>query len=347
MLKKFFGSAVKMIVTVLAPEFIIGEAYDDLSRALLIKRDMSDYAGENGMDWTLTHSYYVVMGGFVVQGNPDPLTIEDIPQLQRTGEINSLLNIKVEELEDKSKNDMFGKIIAVGQILWTLVQIIARAVQRLPVSPLEIAVAAFAICAVIINGLYWYKPQRVSTPITITCESHTEEGTHATFIETPDEMDSEETELEEKEEEGEEEEEKYNQIRFWIPLPGIDICYIWSSRAMRAAAIGTAIFGGVHVIAWNFAFPTKTELICWRCASVYSAAFPLSWEFLLGMQRAMEAHNVSEETNYIVRVLIEATFLPLYIVARLFILVEIFRTLFFLPAGSFVSTWASNIPHVG
>jgi hypothetical protein len=36
----------------------------------------------------------------------------------------------------------------------------------------------------------------------------------------------------------------------------------------------------------------------------------------------------------------------LYIIARLALLVEIFRTLFFLPPDAYVSTWASDIPHI-
>jgi len=37
----------------------------------------------------------------------------------------------------------------------------------------------------------------------------------------------------------------------------------------------------------------------------------------------------------------------LYILARLFILVEIFRSLCFLPPDTWVATWATNIPHIG
>ena len=36
-----------------------------------------------------------------------------------------------------------------------------------------------------------------------------------------------------------------------------------------------------------------------------------------------------------------------YVVARLFLMFEVFRTLFFLPPGAFVATWSSSIPHVG
>jgi hypothetical protein len=35
-----------------------------------------------------------------------------------------------------------------------------------------------------------------------------------------------------------------------------------------------------------------------------------------------------------------------YILARLFLIVELFRCLFFLPPSAFVSTWVSSVPHV-
>jgi hypothetical protein len=38
--------------------------------------------------------------------------------------------------------------------------------------------------------------------------------------------------------------------------------------------------------------------------------------------------------------------ISLYVAARLFLLVEIFRTLLFLPPSAYVSTWAANVPHV-
>jgi hypothetical protein len=39
-------------------------------------------------------------------------------------------------------------------------------------------------------------------------------------------------------------------------------------------------------------------------------------------------------------------FLP-YILARLFLWIEVFRTLCFLPSGAFVDTWSGSFPHIG
>src|SRR5207248_1606571 len=76
-------------------------------------------------------------------------------------------SITKEELEDKSKGDIFVKAIAIVQISWATLQIIARAARKLPISQLELAVLAFAACAVVIYGLYWTKPKGIRCTTTI------------------------------------------------------------------------------------------------------------------------------------------------------------------------------------
>lgn len=37
----------------------------------------------------------------------------------------------------------------------------------------------------------------------------------------------------------------------------------------------------------------------------------------------------------------------LYILARLFLIVEVFRSLLYLPPGAFIETWSGSFPHFG
>ncbi|KAK3352527.1 hypothetical protein B0T25DRAFT_187259 [Lasiosphaeria hispida] len=53
------------------------------------------------------------------------------------------------------------------QILWSIFQIIIRAFRHLTISLLELAVLAFALCAIIIYALHWKKPKFVQTTVTI------------------------------------------------------------------------------------------------------------------------------------------------------------------------------------
>lgn len=54
-----------------------------------------------------------------------------------------------------------------GQIVWMVIQVIARSYQRLAISQLEIAVVAFSACAIDIYALNWKKPKGVSVPLTL------------------------------------------------------------------------------------------------------------------------------------------------------------------------------------
>ncbi|BCS04942.1 uncharacterized protein AKAW2_80743S [Aspergillus luchuensis] len=79
--------------------------------------------------------------------------------------IPGLDSVSVEEINDRSKTDIFMRLLAVGQILWVVVQIISRGVYGLAVTQLEVTVVAFAFCAV---GMYIVnrgKPKGVNCPI--------------------------------------------------------------------------------------------------------------------------------------------------------------------------------------
>jgi hypothetical protein len=110
------------------------------------------------------------------------------------------------------------------------------------------------------------------------------------------------------------------------------------------------IFGGIHVAAWNLSFPSPVEQILWRTASIMSTALlPIMYiifllhyillEYILPSSWSMWRLNwYRKYLNIIIG--------GLYVIARLVLLVEIFRTLFYLPEDAYITTWASNIPHV-
>jgi hypothetical protein len=193
-LKGFYKTLLRMLLTVIAPEAIIGTACSERIEAKKNKNKMQKYASKDGVTWSLAHSYFANMGGFVVQNPPATdemshdsgyfagktildyhlyhLTGEEIFELREHGYLTNLPNITEADIKDKSKSDIFGKLVALGQITWTMIQIMARAARRLPVSPLEVAVVAFAVSAVLIHGLYWDKPQRVGVTQNIELNYH-------------------------------------------------------------------------------------------------------------------------------------------------------------------------------
>jgi hypothetical protein len=412
-----------MVATILAPELILGKAVGDFVAARRHRRKMRPLAARDGVPWSLNHSYYAQMGGFVVRartaaitvavdsdpGNeinsnkaadsevqpvaeqeaqteaqqavqavqaeeelkaegttedtiqtlaPRRLGIEDFPvliqstretrptellqydiighlpatrllQLRERNFLKVIPNLSEDEINDKSKSDIFTKFIAAGQVLWISVEIIARVARGLSISQLELATSGFSACAVIIYILNLKKPQGEQTPTTFLC-----------CVQVPSLVDA---------------------VRgpgllpiytifdalFDIGVPNVRVTTnirndeieektsLWT---FGGAALGGVIFGGIHIGAWDFVFPTFVDQMLWRSASVLAAAvLPVTF---VGFWGEGGLYSVTGSQIY-------AALMFLYIIARLILLVEIFRTLCFLPPDAYINTWASNIPSIG
>jgi hypothetical protein len=101
-------------------------------------------------------------------------------------------------------------------------------------------------------------------------------------------------------------------------------------------ALGSSLFGVIHVAAWNFTFPSKVELVLWRVASIYCTVFFSLFFGLFALLNRFEWFHI--QMNKLVS--------SLYVLARVFMILEMFRTLCFLTPDAYTSTWATNIPHL-
>ena len=383
-----------MLITVLAPEILLGKYAGDLIGARNDARAMEAYAEEDDVPWTIVHSFFANMGGFAIrsyvpsrvgkqeeagtqtdrdsprgldgdreheqQGNSITtaeadttrshgqelyhLVGDDIFKLRRQGALSRLPYISLEELQDRSKVDSFTRAIAVVQILWTVIQICTRAARHLAISQLEIAVAAFAASAIAIYGLNWDKPKGVQVPITILQYKSKVPDTISRVLSSALRMRSQDQGLL-----ASATEELFGQRP---SEPGAHIgnfiVYLinsgWVQGEYMGLLLGSVIFGGIHLAAWNFHYPTRTEQLLWRIASLWCTCLCLVVTLITIIKEKVEdALPFSLDT--LENKVIELS-LILYVVARLYLLVEIFRTLFFLPPSAYISTWATNVPHV-
>jgi hypothetical protein len=71
------------------------------------------------------------------------------------------------EIEDKSKGDAISKGVVILQTGWFVTQCIARGVQGLPITELELATVAFAALNFVIYLLWWDKPQNVQRGVRV------------------------------------------------------------------------------------------------------------------------------------------------------------------------------------
>lgn len=240
-------------------------------------------------------------------------------------------SISVDEINDKSKTDSFARIVSVAQITWIVVQVLARAARRLAISQLEISVAAYSGCAIIIHILHWSKPKGVLVPHTV----HTFPGS------IPQEITENESDIMSGDSIfrlalGLTAENRISRTH-GSPFPNDFVPESYGWGFFFGAPIATSFFGGgVHIAAWNFAFPTWLESILWRVSSIYCTGFFFFFAIL-----GIALYEARRFQAIIYQILIS-----LYVLARAYLIVEMFRTLCFLPPDAYISTWAANIPHL-
>ncbi|GLA03411.1 hypothetical protein AnigIFM60653_003030 [Aspergillus niger] len=415
--------------------------------------------------------------------------------------VPGLANVSVEEINDRSKTDVFMRLLAVGQILWVVIQIISRAIYGLAVTQLEVTVVAFSVCAVGMYIVNQGKPKGVNVPIFFEypgsrnklerelenaefpdgegghkkwkfykcryCSSENEKSRSQHNIDRTSEAGNEVSEGSNRKDESENSNKlttsqsasniqgpetntksgleklttTIQAVRILLgsnlePGDSIGNGFIIESDNSSdmftdmAMFIGSMVFGGIHLIAWDFQFPTMVEEYLWWAAALWCTACVVACTLLVltlfGLDDIEEAltrflHrfdrsapgdtksedpvdgepdpssektpnqeserstspplNANEDVEHqaprshcqksirekaifvlrrffhFLRPLVNALFyfvaillIPCaiaYIVARLFIVIEMLRTLAFLPPDAYVATWSSEIPSIG
>lgn len=261
------------------------------------------------------------------------------------GLIKGLPSISKIEIEDKSKEDMIVKALTLVQVLWFIIQLAVRKAKNLPCTQLEIAVLGFAICTFITYLLWFKKPKdikvgsRVSTERELTPDDRrrilwlNKFGFFENALKGTDKHMPTRTMTN----------DMYNmEAAFYrfefgedakIGFEGEDIGFI----------AGAVVFGACHCIAWDFEFPTSVEQIVWKAASIFTiAAIPL---FYLGgaFLYWMTVGGVLRGVSFCA---LSYTTFSLYAACRVFIIVELFRSLAYLPPEAFLTTWSASMPHV-
>lgn len=108
------------------------------------------------------------MGGFhQFDGNKPGVFLrpDDVVQLVSEGR---LVPPSEEDILDRSKTDSFSKMIVLGQTLWFIMQCIARHLQHLPITQLEIATLAYTTAIVGAYVCWWHKPLGIVQPVRVS-----------------------------------------------------------------------------------------------------------------------------------------------------------------------------------
>ncbi|CAI6309122.1 unnamed protein product [Periconia digitata] len=364
--------------TMLCLNFPLTYAAGQWSRA---KQSVKAFKDSGCDDWHLRHAFFADMGGFVLHvrgADPFPLNALQLSWLVRRGYVE-YPKITRQEVWDKSKQDTFTKVVTAFQVGYLIVQCIARAIQGLAITTLELNALSIVVCSLMTSYAWLHKPADVQTPIHIHSSYSLEDmiGNRSWDL----------TPLDFVDENG----PGYSvNVQPFMKMPVIaperPIQRIPNDRFPTnpygaqeyLLCLATLIFTGIHVAGWNFDFPTNIERLLWRISSLLLFGITVAFWFFeiiaswvrLGRWKAiylyvfdregLRKHNrrmLQRQQTLVKRSMTElpllwefATITPLaivYGVARLYLIVESFAELRNIHGSAYVNVeWINFVPHV-
>ena len=313
-------------------------------------------------DWTPVHGFFAAMGGFV--DGRRLLSLEDIEELVLNQEIEYPIATRG-EIEDKSKGDPVTKALVVLQTTWFLMQCVARASQRLELTELELATAAFALLSIVIYALWWDKPLDVQYHIMVRRRIVQGSAREASPEQNPvGRQPVEESRVAPKQERDCWARSLGRLMNAWDALQGMFRGRVWMGRLesviepfldmmvggnkdetffvvgrqgtwdAASAILVTMAFGGIHCIAWStsFHFPLPIEQLLWRISSIAITGIPLAFGGIVFIGHRLDYYNPVQAILATIIYLLAV----LYPVFRIVLLVLCFTTLRCYPPSSSV-----------
>jgi hypothetical protein len=295
--------------------------------AISLLGEISNSSKSSSAEWTLTHGFFAWMGGFMlyVDGMPRAtLTPDELLRFVREGSVEMPV-IAEGDIEDRSKGDVLSKLVAILQLVWFIIQLIARCVQNLPVTLLEIDTLGLAALTCIAYGLWWKKPMNIGRPHIV----HWKSG--ATTPPFHDSLASD---------------KGHSALSIFRSLLSD-----WSPNDLTRkkiiifiiGGISGMLFGGIHCLGWNFLFPGHIEQLLWRVASIWIAYLfgAIMWCYLAERLWKSFTRRGPASPNRVATLIVIS-----YISARLTIIVLMVLSLRSLPPGVYDTVaWTQFIPH--
>lgn len=257
------------------------------------------------------------MGGFVLQPDPDKPDIivpyrHRLVELFNSGEV-SMPDLTDADIEDRNKANWFTKSLTIIQVGYFIVQLIGRWAQSLPVTTLELFTLSIVFYAVLTYAAWRPKPFDIQKPIVLPLRPYyqdrvgeVEDIKRARLIQGGD--------------------PDQDNLKDWIGLAAV-----------------TPTFAAIHLVGWNFSFPTQREQTIWRVGSVLSGAVPFLWAttgaFFHYLQK--DRKNRWEGRSSFAHLI----FMALYLVIRIILGVEMLVNLRSVPPGVYKTPeWSEYFP---
>lgn len=275
------------------------------------------------------------------------------------------------DIIDRGHSDVITKALAILQTSWLAIDSIARAARGLSVSQLELATIAFAVCALAMYGFWWHKPFNVErrhvlvkiTRIDSNNDSKTSKDKARGIRRNTSTAAREEVcSLD----------DRVSDVQFfglagafipnWLLSPGTATFAGPFQKQLPTVALYStgAAFSAVHLVAWNWRFPSPALQTLWRYSATTALAtsFPVLYLAVLealhrslcacfGDSLGVSVPFLARFYEWLLRV-VSVGVVAVYVVSRTVLLFLTFYCFVSMPASTYQRVqWTALIPRFG
>lgn len=268
-----------LCVCVVAPEAFFQIA---LGQWLSANDSKKLFHGSGYSDWTLRHGFFVDMGGLHLRcpdHSPFPINSRQLHYLITRG-YAAYPSIKENQIRDRNKVDGTLRLITLIQTLFFMTNLLLRAVQKLAITVLELSTSAFVVVSIMTTVFWFRKPADVEhcdfieANVSIaTILGNENLPLNPTYTYTPLDFIGR---------------EEWSWSILWmhglsilrklhvagqpqqLPVQRFQntIAPVIRGWCLALFAVLSLAYLGIFVAGWNYSFPTSTEQILWRSASL-------------------------------------------------------------------------------
>ncbi|KAF8127434.1 hypothetical protein EV363DRAFT_1266966 [Boletus edulis] len=310
-------------------------------------------------EWSMTHSFFADMGGFLYRDDKGVSRTIDSREFLRLCKANEIANpvITAKDIKGRSKSDALGKAILTLQLFWFMLQVVVRGSTGFAVTLVELDTVCMAVLSLLVLLLWWEKPLRPDcphifyySPPGVELYPRTQSAlstawksdpswslstlmscfTRTKKTKTQPTTGDEETSLVVRN-------DKPQHSKSRELVDELD-----EEEVIAVALLSTwTILGGLHLIAWNFDFPTETEKMLWRIASLVLAGGPLA--FVGTAIISSDWKGWAEDARDVIWVFL----CILGVVSRMLLVALMLSSLRSLPCSAYQTvSWTAYVPHL-
>lgn len=318
--------------------------------------------------WTVVHGFFCDSGGFILRPPdtpPFPINTRALHYLIKEKYLEAPL-LEKKDICDRSKADRFAKAFACVQSAYMICQSIARPIQQLDLSCLELVTDAFVMCTAVSYYFWMDKPLGVESAVPLSMATPM-----ATVLKNAGDLAKDvyaNTPMDFVEQPG----WSVWKRRRWFrrfgglaarPIQRIPNDFVEPPFTLKLAIplwLTTVLYAAIHVSGWNYDFPTVVEQYIWRCASLVLLVVLFAWgivevlsvkpgfNFTLTLLGIWEKRSTKDTCFRRWAVDLPATVSALtYFVARTILVGEALASLRLMPSTVYQTVnWTNFWPHV-